>query len=327
MIKMVVVVLLVSALLIAGCTDSGSESKKTPQEITVAVSKLEATSLVRIAQSQGFFEKHGLNVKFTEQDLGKFSFQELLLGNADIATLAESPVVAHSFHRDDYVVFGTIHSSNSNIKLIATSDIKKNQDLEGKRIGITRGTVGEFYLHNYLVYHSINTKDITIVDGKPDKLKVLLEDGSIDAFALREPHVFKTKELLKEKVNVFSSDHYIATFNVVAMSKFVNQNPEIIHQFLLALIDAENFLAANKKQAIDIVSSDLQLDKNYLQKTWEESDFSLTLPQTLILTMESQANWRIQNKLTNSTEVPNYLDYIYIDALDEIDQNRVEIIH
>ncbi len=47
----------------------------------------------------------------------------------------------------------------------------------------------------------------------------------------------------------------------------------------------------------------------------------------MIIVMEDQARWNIQHGLTNTTEVTNYLDYIYFDALDEVKPEAVTIIH
>jgi NitT/TauT family transport system substrate-binding protein len=46
----------------------------------------------------------------------------------------------------------------------------------------------------------------------------------------------------------------------------------------------------------------------------------------MLITMEDQARWRMGNNLTDKTEVPNYLDYIYIDALEEVKPEAIGII-
>jgi len=46
----------------------------------------------------------------------------------------------------------------------------------------------------------------------------------------------------------------------------------------------------------------------------------------MIISFEDQAKWRIENQLTDVKKVPNYLDYIYIEALNEIDPTKVTII-
>jgi NitT/TauT family transport system substrate-binding protein len=46
----------------------------------------------------------------------------------------------------------------------------------------------------------------------------------------------------------------------------------------------------------------------------------------MLITFEDQARWRIKQGLTDATEVPNYLDYIYLDALEEVKPEAIGII-
>ena len=43
--------------------------------------------------------------------------------------------------------------------------------------------------------------------------------------------------------------------------------------------------------------------------------------------MEDEASWLIENGLTDATEVPNYLDFIYLQGLEEVQPGAVTIIH
>jgi NitT/TauT family transport system substrate-binding protein len=42
--------------------------------------------------------------------------------------------------------------------------------------------------------------------------------------------------------------------------------------------------------------------------------------------MEDEARWMIENKLTAETEVPDFLDYIYVDGLEAVRPYAVHII-
>ncbi len=42
--------------------------------------------------------------------------------------------------------------------------------------------------------------------------------------------------------------------------------------------------------------------------------------------MEDSARWAIKNKLTDAKKVPNYLDYIYTDALKAVMPEAVRIV-
>jgi hypothetical protein len=58
----------------------------------------------------------------------------------------------------------------------------------------------------------------------------------------------------------------------------------------------------------------------------EQTRYELALDQTMLLTMEDEARWMIENKLTPRTQVPDYLDYLYPEALWQVDPKTVRLI-
>lgn len=59
---------------------------------------------------------------------------------------------------------------------------------------------------------------------------------------------------------------------------------------------------------------------------WDDFTFELSLNQSFLVNIEDEARWAIRNKLTDKTGVPNYLDYIYIDALESVKPDAVTVI-
>ena len=60
---------------------------------------------------------------------------------------------------------------------------------------------------------------------------------------------------------------------------------------------------------------------------WDDFIFEISLDQSLIVTIEAEARWAIKNNLTDAREVPNYLDYIHMDALEKVKPEAIGIIH
>lgn len=71
-----------------------SRTEQTPAEkVTIAYATLSDTALAQVAQVQGFFRAEGLDVSPHLHAYGKLALQELLAGQADFATVAETPVM------------------------------------------------------------------------------------------------------------------------------------------------------------------------------------------------------------------------------------------
>ena len=75
-----------------------------------------------------------------------------------------------------------------------------------------------------------------------------------------------------------------------------------------------------------IVQQQLELDGGYMETVWSQNQFSLFLDQSLILAMEDEARWMIQNRLTTQTQVPNFMDYISEDGLKSVKPQAVNIL-
>ena len=84
-----------------------------------------------------------------------------------------------------------------------------------------------------------------------------------------------------------------------------------IQQFLRTLVQAERFVKMNGEEARKIIALKFRLDASYLDSVWKKHNFAVTLTQSLLSLMESEARWKIENRLTDKTKVPNYLEYIF----------------
>ncbi len=154
-----------------------------------------------------------------------------------------------------------------------------------------------------------------------------LVNGEVDAVSIWNPHAIQLqKELGGNGITMYGEGIYTETFNLVTMQDFVNDNPEVIKKVLRALINAEKFIKERPDESISIITSFIKMDRSQLIELWDIYNFEVTLDQSLLVTLEAEARWAIKNKLTDNTEVPNYLDYIYFDALEEVKPEAVGII-
>ena len=67
----------------------------TEEPVSIAIGTPEPSLLTLIAEDQGYFKKYGLNVTIRVYPAGAYAMNELLTGNADIASAAEFVGVAN----------------------------------------------------------------------------------------------------------------------------------------------------------------------------------------------------------------------------------------
>jgi len=67
-------------------------------------------------------------------------------------------------------------------------------------------------------------------------------------------------------------------------------------------------------------------DKAIIDDTWDVFMFEVALDQGLLVNFEDQTRWVIKNRLATRTDMPNYLDFIYDNALRSVKPEAVRIV-
>ena len=113
---------------------------------------------------------------------------------------------------------------------------------------------------------------------------------------------------------------------IISSDEWITKHPELAERFLKSLAQAEEYLIRHPAEAKAIVQKRLNLNTAYIETVWSQNQFSLSLDQSLIATMEDEARWMIQNDLTTEKQVPDFLNYIYEDGLKAVKPEAVNII-
>jgi ABC-type nitrate/sulfonate/bicarbonate transport system substrate-binding protein len=288
----------------------------------------EYSSLSIIAQKQGYFKANGLDVTLKDYVSGPPAVADMLAGKVDTVTAADFVGVINSFSHPDLKILATQGRADS-FFLVVRHDhgLNDSSDLKNKRIGITRNTAGEFYLGQYLTLHQLKLSDVNLTDLPPNELVQNLANGSLDAIITFNPHISEAQKQLGSKVRVWSlQGSQKLSPTLYGTTALVTQHSDAVKQYLRALIQAENYIQTNNDDARHIVGTYLKFNDTYMKLVWSHIDFEVALNQDLLITMEDQARWAIENKLTTATDVPDYLQFIYFDGLEAVKPEGITII-
>lgn len=321
--------LAVGAYLLSGRQQIRKELAGLDEKVTVGLALQAPSALFIIAQDQGLFSKEGLHMVVKEYPSGKRAIEGMLRGEVEVSTTAETPVVFSSFIRQDFRIVGSIGSTDNISKFVARKDsgIHAPADLRGKRIAVQEASAVHFYCHLFFLKHGITEKEVELSFIKVEAMPEMLSRGEIDGSCGREPFISRTKALLGYNAVVLAEKGlYQWTEEVVASDDFLRKKPEVIKRMLSALVKAEGFARNNPKSAIKLVSSRLEMSASEIAELWPDMNLRVSLDQALILSLEDEARWAIKNKLTDKTEVPNYLNFIYVDGLKAVRPESVTII-
>jgi NitT/TauT family transport system substrate-binding protein len=302
-----------------------------PESIVVGLpSPAESSALVYIADDQHFFADNGLNVTIKGYDTGIHAVNDMLeYKNPDIAVAAEYILVGKVFEKKNLSGIATI-SRQDIFYLVGRRDhgIKNVSDLKGKNIGVPAGTIAGFYCGRYLQLHNISMDDVTFVDTQPAQFEDAIVNGSVDAVAVWGTYASSLEDRLGSNAVIFPDQSgQLVYWVAICRDDWIGQHPETINRFLKALDQAAMYASNDPAGARAILKERLHSDDAYVEKVWSNSQYSLSLDQSLITAMEDESRWMINNHLTGEKQVPIYRDYFFFRGLEEVKPGSVNIIH
>jgi NitT/TauT family transport system substrate-binding protein len=300
----------------------------TPPAVRVAVFPGTITALLYLAEDMGLFARHGLQVSFTRYDAGIRALEDLVGGKIDVATVMEFPFAIGRVPIDQLRIIGSIASTN-NVELIMRRDrgISRPADCKGKRIGVVRGTFGEFFLGVFLAFHGVRLPDVQMVDLQPPAMHEALTQGTVDGVIVWQPFVHPIAQALGDTAVRWpaqgAQDSYAL---LVAEQAYVRGNPNVVERLLRALLDAQDYLEQHPAEARSLVNRHFGYEQSFLLAMWSQNRLAVRLTQDLLTLMDDEARWALQQKRLPAPALPNFLNQVHFDTLEKLRPEAVTII-
>jgi NitT/TauT family transport system substrate-binding protein len=310
----------------SSCTKPAVPEKA--EQLRIGVFPDSISALVYIAQDQGFFKRHGLDVSFERFQTGAFAVNGLISDKVNVATASGFVLALQGFKSPDLRAVAAI-SSTDVLELVARRDrgIAKPKDLRGKLIGVTKATIAEFFLSTFLSFNGILPGEVRTVDLKPSDFVKALTEGRIDAAVCFPPWDTVKRNLAQNGVSwpiQGGQDYYLL---LISRDELVKNRPRVVEGLLKGTLDAEDFLRKHESEARAIVERTLGLDRASVASTWTKTRFRVRLDQGLLILMEDYARWAIQNRLVEAKKVPNYLPFLSLVELEKLRPDAVGVVH
>jgi len=293
------------ALLLAALPLSAQAGE--PLRLAQNLSPISGVALV--AEEKGFLAKHGLDVTLSNFTSGRAALQSVLGGGADLATVAESPITAAVFNDQPLAVLARINVSDVKTLTRAESGIRTLGDLKGKRVGFAAGTGSEVYTATLLKKAGLTAKDVTLVALQPQDMVAALSNNSIDAYDVWEPHIANGKKALGAQVSELDTKGvYGETFNIVALKPWLTANTKAAEHFLAALVEANDWIKANREEAITIIAKAVNLPRADLAAGFGDYRYDVVLDDSVLETLKTHATWRLEsgNAPQGATAIPDF---------------------
>ena len=298
--------------------------------LTIAlVNTYPGSGLLYVAAANGDFAHEGLDVTFDPYTSGGAAINAALQKRADLAASADIPVMFAALESLPVAIVATIFTTNRALGIVARRDrgIAGVADLKGKIVGVALRTDSHFVLGTMLARHQIALSDVRIKNLQPEDMLAALMTGKVDAISIWEPGFTTASKALAKNAAAFRAEgRFMFDFNLAGRADYIQANPDRIQRVLRAILRAKQFADSKPQEARAIIAKAMKIDSGIFDTIGPNYRFVLELNQNLLSVLEDQARWAIQNKLTDRTEIPNFLPLIYMDGLLAVQPDAVTIV-
>ena len=296
--------------------------------VTIAVPQLLNSTPMFVANAQGLFEMAGVNVVNQPFLLGRDALKSMLDGKADLALVADTPVVVATLAGADVVILAGISSLQRSISIVARVDrgIHREEDLAGKSVAITPGTNTPYFLDFMLQSKRIPLDAVKRVPLNTTEIMSAIQKGEVDAAVVFQPFLAQLQAKMGDTLKPFFSEKFSVRFFLVGKAGYVDSHPQEMQRVLRALIAAKASIAADPVAARHMAGAALKIDDALMVMMFNPQDFDVSLKQAQLLALEDQTRWAMAQGLAKPVPVPNYLKLMKYQHLEAVSPEAVQLV-
>jgi NitT/TauT family transport system substrate-binding protein len=220
-----------------------------------------------MAQDLGLFKKYDLEVPVVFVTPGAPSVAAILSGDSEVAVIGAASITRPVVQGNrDPVFIGGIKSLLTH-SILAKPDIKRPEQLKGKRIGVSRiGSNPHYFAVQALRHFGIDSREVSYIQagGAPETLAALVAQG-IDAAVLTVPTDAQALKLGYHYV-VYGPDLKIAyaATTFITRRTIIAKRSRVIGRFMRAMAEAAKIMHTDKDLTFRILSKYLRIDDRAL---------------------------------------------------------------
>lgn len=225
-----------------------------------------------IAQEEGFFKKHGVEVEF-QQVFGPALAPGLQSGSMHVTTMTPASFLLAV---DGGLKLVAVANTTASVKadkhyaLVAKtgSNISSVKELVGKKVGVPGlGLTLHIMAKKSLMDQGVDTTKVDFIEVPFAQLNDVLRGGGVDAIATAEPFLGRTVQAKVGNVieNFFEKlPEGTSPVFYVSSQDWVAKNKDSLNRFRLALADATQFAEANPEKVRPIIGKFVKVPADVL---------------------------------------------------------------
>lgn len=280
-----------------------------------------------VADKEGFLERYGLDIEVIYRDSGWDSLRALKAGDTDFALMALTPLLLDRLSTNrpstpsELVILASLVSSTRLNHVVAKSSGKITQpsDLEGRRVGLVRGTNSEYLWWLFSTYHRLDSSRIEVLDLPVARQTEALLADEVDAVVTWEPWISRLADQAGGAIEVFGgSELYAENWVLVSTRKTVNQDDNTIRRLLQSYQEAIDFIQAHPDRALAAYAQFVNRDPGTALRESYLPDFALSLDWSLLFELQLMLQWAHETRGMDNSRPLDILSWIESEPLRQL---------
>jgi NitT/TauT family transport system substrate-binding protein len=255
------------ALLLIVAAQVGFKAVAADKLYTIYTARVMSQAYPWIAEEAGVYKKYDLDVPIVFVTPGPPAVAAILSGDSEVAVIGAASITRPIVQGNkDPVIIGGAKSMLTH-SIIAKPDIKRPEQLRGKRIGVSRiGSNPHYFAVQALRHFGIDSREVSYIQagGAPETLAALVAQG-IDAAVLTVPTDAQALKLGYHYL-IYGPDlriAYAATTLTTRRSIIAKRGP-VIGRFMRAMAEAAKIMHTDKEYTYKVLGKYLRIDDKKL---------------------------------------------------------------
>jgi NitT/TauT family transport system substrate-binding protein len=306
--------------LVVSLSDSTQAQVEAPLEkIRVVYSAGGSHNSVWIPYEAGIFRKHGLDVELLFVAGGSTTAQVVQSGQAPIGIFTGSAVVTAGLAGGDLVAVAGVMNVVP-FFVMARPDIRRVEDLKGKKIGITRfGSASDFALrYTEEKWPLKRSRDFAVIqNGSMPANMLALKGGAVEAAMIStEFSILVRRDGFREIADVASLGLNFPTSALVTSRSFIKRGENTVRKFVRGFVEGIHYAKTHREFSVDILkkylkNDDRQLLNNlydlYVLRYVPRIPFPITEPFKTVLAQIAETDRRAVSAQTEAFVEPRFI--------------------
>jgi len=277
------------------------------------------TELV-IAREKGYFKAVGLDVELKYFPSGGDLSAAIVGGSLAIGSSGSTPTTTLRGAPFPIKILAQMSDISGAQQIIVKPEIRRPEDLHGKRIGMLKGTSSEIMVDSMAKAYGVDLGKVERVSMGPTEMLSGFIRGDLPAVSLWEPHSTRARKGGSGRILLSGTTSYVPGregpdriygdhSTLFATEDFIRKNPKTVRAVLEALARAVDYVEKDPTGATAVLANEFGMPADDMREIMKVNRYQMVIDQVMIDDLNRIAEFLFSlGKLKSKQPVTEWID-------------------